>query len=84
MPVCGGAGTTFMRLCDLIGGYDYMGIDAQAISSRSPYSTVKHIDRAVALCIEQWLSSEGMPKHQTLGLADGYTEVVTHPMADYR
>ena len=45
-------------------------------------SVVKHIDRAMNLCIRQWLSDEGMPKHQSLGLASGYTEVV-HTYQEY-
>lgn len=79
VPVCGGAGTTFRRFCELLGEYDYMGVDCTAVSSQCQFSAVKHIDRAVARCIEQWLSPEGMPKHQTLGLADGYTGVELHP-----
>ena len=75
VPVCGGAARTFQHLNDLMGGYDIMGIDAAYDSSKSSLSAVKHIDRAVALCISQWLSADGMPKHQTLGLADGYTGV---------
>ena len=75
VPVCGGAARTFQHLNDLMGGYDFMGIDTYYDSSNSSLSTVKHIDRAIALCIEQWLSPEGMPKHQSLGLADGYTGV---------
>ena len=75
VPVCGGAARTFQHLNDLMGGYDFMGIDTYCDSSNSSLSTVKHIDRAIALCIEQWLSPEGMPKHQSLGLADGYTGV---------
>lgn len=78
VPVCGGSGTTFRRLCDLTASYAYMGIDADVTGARCPFAAVKHIDRAVAECIDQWLTSEGMPKHQTLGLADGYTEVVVH------
>ena len=58
---------------------DMVGIDHDDNAAYyRPFSAVKHIDRAVALCIGQWLSSEGMPKHQTLGLASGYTEVVKH------
>ena len=57
VPVCGGAARTFQHLCDLLGDYEYMGIDVASI------------------CISQWLSPEGMPKHQALGLADGYTGV---------
>ena len=79
VPLCGGAGSTFRRLIDMLGYYDYVGIDATVASSHCPFSAVKHIDRAVALCIGQWLSARGMPKHQVLGLADGYTELVIHP-----
>jgi basic membrane protein A len=75
VPVCGGAARTFQHLNDLMGGYDLMGIDVSYNSTNSPLAAVKHIDRAVALCISQWLSPEGMPKHQTLGLSDGYTGV---------
>ena len=79
VPVCGGAGSTFRRLIEMLGGYDYVGIDATVTSQHCPFSAVKHIDRAVVLCIGQWLATEGMPKHQVLGLADGYTELVVHP-----
>lgn len=75
VPVCGGAARTFQHLNDLMGGYDIMGVNAYYDSSNSSLSAVKHIDRAVALCISQWLSPDGMPKHQSLGLADGYTGV---------
>ena len=59
-----------------------MGIDKEYRTPRSRLSVVKHIDRAVDRCIRQWLFSEGMPKHQSLGLASGYTEVV-RPYMDY-
>lgn len=75
VPVCGGAARTFQHLNDLMGGYDVVGIDAASNSTNSSLSVVKHIDRAVSLCIGQWLSSDGMPKHQSLGLAEGYTGV---------
>ena len=77
VPVCRGAIRAFQYLCNLMGGYSYMGVNAVYNSSRCPLSAVKHIDRAVGLCISQWLSAEGMPKHQMLGMADGYSEVVT-------
>ena len=80
VPICGGSSMTFRRMADIMGGgYLYMGIDRATPSLLCYYSVVKHIDRAVSLCIGQWLSSEGMPKHQRLGLASGYTEMVTHP-----
>ena len=80
VPVCGGAYNTFERLNNALMWPFYMvGIDHDDNAAYyRPFSAVKHIDRAVALCIGQWLSSEGMPKHQTLGLASGYTEVVKH------
>ena len=81
-PVCGGASGTFYRMSDLFGGFDYIGIDVVSISNHCPFSVVKHIDRAVEQCIAQWLSPEGMPKHQTLSFADGWTEVILHPYTE--
>ena len=81
-PVCGGAAGAFHRLSNLFGGFDYIGIDVVSVSPHCPFSVVKHIDRAVDICIGQWLSSEGMPKHQTLSFADGWTEVVLHPYTE--
>ena len=60
-----------------------MGINNPQTSIYSPCSVVKHIDRAVIKCIGQWLSAESMPKHQTLGLSSGYTEVVLHPYSNF-
>lgn len=79
VPICGGAARTFQYLCGLMSGYQFMGVDVAYNSPDCPLSVVKHIDRAVALCISQWLSPDGMPKHQQLGLAEGYTEVVVQP-----
>ena len=62
-----------------MGGYDLAGVNVAINSTQSSLSCIKHIDRAVALCISQWLSPGGMPKHQSLGLADGYTDVVVTP-----
>ncbi|MBQ6964302.1 MAG: hypothetical protein IJP82_01240 [Bacteroidaceae bacterium] len=80
VPVCDGAYNTFNRLNNaLMWPFSMVGIDIDDEAYYyKPFSAVKHIDRAVALCIGQWLSDEGMPKHQTLGLASGYTEVVMH------
>ena len=75
VPICGGSASNFRRLIELFGFYDFVGIDCVAVSAHCNFSVVKHVDRAVLRCIEQWLSSEGMPKHQTFGLADGYTGV---------
>lgn len=75
IPICGGAGYTMMYLCDLTFSNTYVGIDVEKFSYWCHLSILKHIDRAVALCISQWRSSEGMPKHQVLGLKEGYTGV---------
>ena len=82
VPVCGGAGVTFRRLSDMLSIYHYVGVDYAVVSAQSNFSVVKHIDRAVSRCIEQWLSPEGMPKHQSLGLADGFTGVEIHPYTE--
>lgn len=82
VPICGGSAATFARMANLTGNYTYMGIDCAQQSLYSEFSTVKHIDRAIVKCIGQWLSPEGMPKHQTLGLSSGFTEVVLHPHTD--
>lgn len=82
VPVCGGSATNFRRLIEMFDIYDFVGIDCEAVSAHCNFSVVKRIDRAVEHCIEQWLSSSGMPKHQTFGLADDYTGVVIHPYSN--
>ena len=79
VPVCGGAVSTFARLAGITNAYTFMGVDTTWPSVYSHFSAVKHIDLAVAQCIKQWLSVEGMPKHQSLGRATGFTEVLLHP-----
>ncbi len=81
VPVCGGASNTFARLNYFTRtALNIIGIDAYSDSYYSSYSIVKHIDRALARWIRQWLSDGAMPKHQTLGLKEGYTEVVLNPI----
>lgn len=75
IPICGGSGYTMMYLCDVTFSNSYVGIDVEKTSYWCHMSILKHIDRAVGLCIGQWLSPEGMPKHQVLGLKEGYTGV---------
>ena len=43
---------------------------------------MKHIDRAVAQSIRQWINDGAMPKHQLLGIKEGYTEVILNPICD--
>ena len=79
VPVCGGSSAVFRRLVENISSYAVMGIDKVNMSASCSHSAVKHADDVVEHCIRQWLSAEGMPKHQSLGLAEGYTELVFHP-----
>lgn len=81
IPICGGSGYTLMYLCERAYSLGYVGIDVD--NESCSMSILKHINRAVALCIGQWLSPEGMPKHQVLGLKEGYTGVALH-LRDYR
>ena len=81
VPICGGAATTFHRMNEVVYHYMQVGVDVTTVSTFSPLSVVKHMDRAVNLCIQQWLSAEGMPKHQSLGLAEGYTGIYVNPVA---
>jgi len=83
VPVCGGASNTFSRMINsTMEDVMMAGIDIYNDNYFSAYSMVKHIDRAVGECIRQWVRDGEMPKHQLLGLADGYTEVVLNPGKD--
>ena len=76
IPICGGSGYTLMYISEIASSHGYVGIDVE--NESYTMSIFKRIDRAVGLCIGQWLSPEGMPKHQVLGLKDGYTGVALH------
>ena len=82
VPVCGGSSAVFHRFSEMLDIYNFVGVDITETSSHCNFSVVKHVDRAIEQCIGQWLSHDGMPKHQTFGLADGYTDVVVHPYTD--
>ena len=80
VPVCGGSSAVFRRLVENISSYEVMGIDNVNISTSCSFTAVKHADDVVEHCIQQWLSDEGLPKHQSVGLAEGYTGTVYHPV----
>lgn len=81
VPVCGGASNTFSRLINsMLAMVNIVGIDSYYDNYFSPYSIVKHIDRALEQSIRQWLAQGTMPKHQTLGLKEGFTEVIMNPV----
>lgn len=83
VPVCGGASNIFSRLINsTLESMMIVGIDTYNDNYSSAFSIVKHIDRAVAESIRQWLNDRALPKHQSLGLSDGYTEVILNPIVD--
>lgn len=83
VPVCGGASNTFSRMINsTMESVLIAGIDTYYDNYFSAYSIVKHIDRAVANSIRLWVNDGTMPKHQSLGLADGHTEVILNPRRD--
>ena len=76
LPICGSGFNTFERLNAIQFWYWMLiGIDIPYQMQFSIFSVFKHTDRAVQHCIRQWLSAQGLPKHQVLGLAEGYTGV---------
>lgn len=81
IPVCGGASAVFLRLSAILNQFIVMGIDVMNTAANCQYSVVKRIDTVVETSIRQWLTGEGIPKHQSLGLASGYTDlfVNAHP-----
>ena len=80
VPVCGGAMHSLIRAIRgtlLFAMNQYIGIDGDmnADNLLCPFSIVKHVDRVMEDYVGMWLEGT-MPKHQTLGLADGATGVI--------
>lgn len=78
-PVCGGSVHGLLRYNREKGEKSFytvgMDSDLSVYTKQVPFSVVKHIDRAVQKCIEQWLSGK-LPHHQEFDLANGYTELI--------
>ena len=78
VPICGGAMHAFYRGSrrEML-FYRYVGIDGDMNADKDYciFSTLKHIDKVMVDYVGLWLNGS-MPKHQTLGLADGATDVV--------
>lgn len=75
VPVCGGAMNAFLRI---LPDYKFYVCVDDYIPLRNGFNLVnviKHIDTVLDDYIEKWTNGT-MPKHQTLGLADGGTEVI--------
>ena len=79
VPICGGAMHTIIRALHarMISTDNYVGIDGDMTDDDAfcVFSIVKHIDQVTVDYIGLWLNGS-MPKHQTLGLADGATGAV--------
>ncbi len=79
LPLCGGTCQGFFRYNRENPGKFYtLGVDSdmQHYSPDVPFSIVKHIGEAVEMWITRWGKGEVMPKHLSLGLSSGYTEIV--------
>ena len=80
VPICGGSMHTFMRAIRsvFLNGDCYVGIDGdfKVDSDNCVFSIVKHVDSVMEDCIGQWLDGS-LPKHQSLGLADGASGIIT-------
>lgn len=82
LPLCGGSAQGLFRYNREYptSSFYTVGIDEDmsVYSDCVPFSCVKHMDRIVQLCVEQWMEGE-LPLHQSLGLKEGYTELVLAP-----
>ena len=82
IPVCGGAMHAFFRGAQsYMYTFRYVGIDGDMTADKDYciFSVLKHIDKVMEDYVGMWLNGS-MPKHQTMGLADGVTDVV---ISDY-
>jgi len=82
VPICGGASEVFYRLAEYSGKFQVVGVDRVVSSVACCFAAVKHADAVVEHCIGQWLSETGMPKHQTFGLEERFSEMVFCPLDD--
>ena len=82
LPLCGGSIHGIFRWNRDYGDESSytigMDTDMSAYTNRVPYSLVKNFTPAFELCLGQWIKGE-LPQHQTLGLKDGFTELVLSP-----
>lgn len=79
VPCCGGASAVFRRLAESDTFFSVLGMDKEILSTACQYAVLKHADQVAELCIGQWMSETGLPKHQSLGLDEYYTETVFCP-----
>ncbi len=80
-PLCGGSVYGLLRFNREFPQSFYtvgMDIDLSDYSSRVPFSCVKHIGEALKYCVELW-ENNALPDHLSLGLEEGYTDLVIAP-----
>ena len=60
-----------------------LDLDCSLYSDRVAFSCVRHVDRLMENCIDQWLSAEGLPKSQSYGFDSEYCSLVVSPGYEY-
>lgn len=82
-PLLGGSGLGVLRRMNdeeanlgLIIGMD---VDQSAFSPRVPFSLLVKTGDVVHRYLDDWLAGKEWPRHQTLGMRDGGTDVMLHP-----
>jgi len=82
LPLCGGSAQGLYRYNRDYPNKSFKTIgfdnDMSLYSPLLPFSCVKYIDRAMEDCIRMWLDRQ-LPQHLSLGLDEGYTEIVLAP-----
>lgn len=85
LPLCGETAQGFLRytrehsLDFSVIGVDY---DMRDYSFFMPLSVVKHIDRVVEQWIKKWGEGTAQERHQSYGLASGFSEIVGSELYD--
>ena len=76
---------TVLRDPQTIRNYYTAGVDMDCsiYSNRVAFSCVRHVDRLMENCIDQWLSAEGLPKSQSYGFDSEYCSLVVSPGYEY-
>ena len=53
-----------------------MDVDMSNFSDKVPFSIVRHVDKVVGECINQWINGKEFELRQVFGLEKGYTELI--------
>lgn len=78
-PVCGGSVQELLRYNREKREKSFytigMDSDLSSYTKQVPFSVIKHVDRAIETCVEEWLKDQ-LSHHHDFTLADGYSELV--------